>query len=106
MARTEVTKPRAGRVQPDFTFLTNHSHVLVCLASTPGITLREVANRVGITERAVIAIVRDLQAARVLSISKEGRRNIYRIHAGIHLRHAVEAHRTVGDLLRAILGEP
>lgn len=91
-------------VTPDFTFLTNHSHVLICLASTSGLTLREVAAKVGITERAVIAIVRDLQAVRVVSVSKKGRRNIYRIHTNVHLRHPVEAHRTVGDLLQAILG--
>ena len=102
---------KQGKVQtvlaanPDFTFLTNHSHVLICLASSPEITLREVASRVGITERAVIAIVHDLKAIRVLTVSKTGRRNTYKVHSQVHLRHPVESHRTVGDLLTAILGK-
>lgn len=88
----------------DFTFLTNHTHVLICLAANPGITLRQVAALVGITERAVLAIVKDLTVVKVLSVKKEGRRNRYRIHGEAHLRHDIERHRTVGDLLKAILG--
>ena len=87
----------------DFTFLTNHSHVLVCLAKGEDITLREVAVRVGITERAVLAIVKDLTQAKVLSVSKNGRRNVYRVNPQVHLRHPVEQHKTVGDLLNSIL---
>ncbi len=87
-----------------FTFLTNHSHVLISLAAFPGITLREVAVKVGITERAVLAIVKDLHDAGVLAITKNGRRNTYRINRQVHLRHPIEQHKTVGNLLAGILG--
>lgn len=103
MAKLTRSAAAAGKESLEFTFLTNHSHVLICLASAPGITLREVAARVGITERAVIAIVRDLEAAKVVTVSKQGRRNIYRINLRVPLRHPVESHRTVGDLLKSIL---
>lgn len=93
----------AGSPDHPFTFLTNHSHVLVCLARGEAITLREVALQVGITERAVLAIVKDLTQAKVLSVSKNGRRNVYRVNLQVHLRHAVEQHKTVGDLLKSIL---
>ncbi len=87
-----------------FTFLTNHSHVLVSLASIPGITLRQVALKVGITERAVLAILKDLSKAGVVAVSKKGRRNHYKINPHVHLRHPVEQHKTVGALLSSILG--
>lgn len=101
-----ATKRRASKsdLNHDFTFLTNHSHVLICLAMNEGMTLREVALRVGITERAVLAIVKDLTQAKVLTVSKRGRRNFYKINPQIHLRHPVEQHRTVGDLLKSIVG--
>jgi len=96
-------RKQTGPAVHDFTFLTNHSHVLICLARGEDITLREVAMRVGITERAVLAIVKDLTLAKVLSVSKNGRRNVYKINPQVHLRHPVEQHKTVGDLLRSIL---
>ena len=82
-----------------WTFLTNHSHVLICLAENPELRLRDVAERVGITERAVFRIIADLEEAGVLTRHREGRRNQYEVHADRPLRHAVEQHRTVGDLL-------
>lgn len=86
-----------------WTFFSNHSHVLFCLAREPDARLREVAERVGITERAVQKIVADLVDAGVLTRRREGRRNHYTVHVGVRLRHAVESHRTVGDLLRLVL---
>ena len=85
-----------------FTFLTNHSHVLLLLAAEPDLRLREVATRVGITERAVQNIVADLVAAGVLTRHREGRRNRYHVHAQQPLRHPVEAHRTVADLIAMV----
>ena len=85
--------------QTPWTFLTNHSHVLICLAEDPDLRLRDVAARVGITERAVIRIVGDLEEAGVVTRHREGRRNQYEVHDELPLRHAVEQHRTVGDLL-------
>ncbi|MCC5830089.1 MAG: winged helix-turn-helix transcriptional regulator [Phycisphaeraceae bacterium] len=89
---------RAG----DWTFMTNHSHVLICLAADPEVRLREVADRVGITERAVQKIVADLEKAGVLTREKHGRRNHYRIQPEQPLRHPVEAHRRVRDLLEMV----
>jgi DNA-binding MarR family transcriptional regulator len=83
-----------------WTFLSNHSHVLIALAGQPDLRIRDLADQVGITERAVAQILADLQAAKVLSKRRVGRRNIYLVDANAPLRHAVEAHRTVADLLR------
>jgi predicted transcriptional regulator len=82
-----------------WTFLTNHSHVLICLALEPDMLLREVAQRVGITERAVQKIVLELEEGEVLVREKVGRRNHYTIKEGRALRHPVEGHRQVKDLL-------
>jgi DNA-binding MarR family transcriptional regulator len=88
-----------------WTFLTNHSHVLILLARNPSMILREVATIVGITERAVQRIIADLEGEGCIEREKVGRQNHYRIIRGRKLRHAIEAHRTIGDLL-SILGEP
>ncbi len=82
-----------------WTFLTNHSHVLFCLASNPELRLREVADMVGITERAVQRIVADLEEGGILTRIRDGRRNRYEIHPELPLRHPIESHRTVSDLL-------
>ena len=87
------------RTRPQWTFLTNHSHVLICLWRQPSARLRDVADLVGITERAVQAIVADLEAAGVLTRTREGRRNHYRVHPKVPLRHPIEANQTVGALL-------
>ncbi len=85
-----------------WTFLTNHAHVLVVLNHEPNLRLRDVAVRVGITERAVQRIVMDLHHEGYLLVEKEGRRNRYRVVPGRPLRHPVEQHRTVGDLLALV----
>lgn len=83
----------------DWTFFSNYGHVLVCLARNREVRLRDVASKVGITERAVQKIVRDLQDAGYLTISKQGRCNRYRINRRKTLRHELETHCTVGKLL-------
>jgi DNA-binding IclR family transcriptional regulator len=88
---------------PGWTFLSNYAHVLLCIAREPEIRLREVANRVGITERAVQRIVADLEEGGYLSHSRQGRRNRYEMHLDRPLRHSVESHRDVGALLDLIL---
>jgi predicted ArsR family transcriptional regulator len=85
-----------------WTLFSNHGHVLVCLARNSEARLRDVASDVGITERAVQKIVRDLQDGGMISITKNGRRNCYRIHKKQNLRHALEADCTLRDLLRVI----
>jgi DNA-binding MarR family transcriptional regulator len=98
---------KSARSQPDaasWTFLTNHAHVLICLAGNPEMRLRDVASAVGITERAVQKIIAELEEGGLLERERQGRRNMYRIHARHPLRHPVEAHCTVQGLLRFVLG--
>lgn len=85
-----------------WTFLTNHAHVLIYLVGQPEATLREVALAVGITERAVQRVVADLERDGVLSRLRQGRRNSYRVHLEQALRHPVESHRSVRDLLEFV----
>jgi DNA-binding transcriptional ArsR family regulator len=104
-AREFEKRPRAGAgpAARHWTFLSNHGHVLVCLARDPEARLRDVALSVGITERAVQKIVSDLEEAGVVERLRDGRRNRYRLHAERPLRHPIEAHRTVGALLGMVL---
>jgi hypothetical protein len=88
----------------NWTLFSNHGHVLVCLASDSDARLRDVAADVGITERAVQKIVRDLQTYGMISVTKNGRRNRYRIHNKQNLRHELEAHCTLGDLMKLVAG--
>ena len=89
---------------PNWTFLTNHARVLLCLAENPDFRLREIAERIGITDRAVQRIVTDLEDAGILTRAREGRRNRYEINEAVRLRHPHEAHCTVGDLLAMASG--
>lgn len=92
-----------GRVgEGSWTFLTNHSHVLICLVRDPKLRLRDLADQVGITERAVQGIVKDLEAAGCLTLHREGRRNRYDIVTDRPMRHRVERQHVVGDLLGAM----
>lgn len=85
--------------KPDWTFLTNHAHVMVCLAQDPDARGRDIAERVGITERAVQAIISDLVAGGYVSRERRGRRNHYRLNPGAPLRHPLEAEHSIGALL-------
>jgi len=86
-----------------WTFLTNHAHVLFCIARDPEVRLRDVAALVGITERAVQRIVTDLETAGYLTVSKEGRRNRYQVNLDRPLRHPIERHRTVRALISLVV---
>lgn len=90
---------------PSWTFLTNHGHVLLCIAADPDIRLRDVADKVGITERAVQAIVRDLEDGGYLERSRVGRRNHYELHADQPMRHPVERDHQVVELIEALAPE-
>ena len=85
-----------------WTFLTNHAHVLLCLVREEAMRMRDIAAEVGITERAVQLIIADLEEAGYLQRSREGRRNIYQIHTHLNLRHPVEQHKHVEDLVKLI----
>jgi DNA-binding Lrp family transcriptional regulator len=85
-----------------WTFLTNHAHVLLCISADAGIRMRDVAEQVGITERAVQRIVSDLEDAGYVQRVKAGRRNQYAVHASLPLRHPIERHRTIASLIALI----
>ena len=87
----------------DWTFFSNHAHVLVCLAENPEARLRDVADRVGITERSAQRLITQLDEAGILTRVKHGRRNSYMIDTDVHLRHPIEEHCTISELLRLIL---
>lgn len=87
----------------EWTFFTNHAHVLVCLVSNPNQSLREVALAVGITERAVQRIVAELEEAGFVERRRVGRRNAYAIHMEKHMRHTLEAHCSIGQILEPVL---
>ncbi len=87
---------------PEWTFLTNHAHVLLCIARDPEARLRDVAAAVGITERAAQRIVAELAEAGYLEREREGRRNRYRVHPELPLRHPLERDHAVGDILRVL----
>lgn len=102
MAASE--KPANGAKKPAWTFLSNHAHVLVCLAKDPDARLRDVAEMVGITERGAFRIVGELEEAGVITRLRTGRRNHYELNPHCMLRHPLEGHRSVGGLLALLLG--
>ena len=73
-----------------WTFLTNHTHVLVCIARDPGTTMRSIAEQVGITERAVQRIIGELMEGDYLTRTRDGRRNEYTLDLSAPLRHPLE----------------
>lgn len=85
-----------------WTFLTNHAHVLLCLSRGESLTARELGLRIGITERAVQVILADLTEGGYLKKTKEGRRNFYTVNPKGRLRHPLEAHHTIGQLISAL----
>ncbi len=85
-----------------WTFLTNHSHVLICLARNPEMRIRDLADTVGITERAIQRILADLESAGAIAKTKEGRRNSYEVNEEFPLRHPVEARCVIGDILEIV----
>jgi len=97
-----ATTPADGSERANWTFLSNHAHVLVALAGNPELRLRDIAVLVGITERTAQLIVADLERQGYLSRTRIGRRNRYDLHLDGPLRHPLEAHHTVADLVRLI----
>ena len=95
-AKSAVAPPRT------WTFLTNHAHVLLCLAQGESLTARELSVLIGITERSVQAILADLIADGYLKKSKVGRRNRYTVNRAGRLRHPLESAHSVGQLIDAL----
>ena len=104
----QAGRPATGtgtdRLTHRWTFLSNHAHLLICLAEDPDVRLRDVAKRIGITERAVTKILADLREEGLVRCERKGRRNTYELHLDRPLRHPVEQHRTVGELVDFVLG--
>ena len=91
---------------PGWTFLTNHSHVLICIAEDRSARARDIAASVGITERAVQRIVTELCDAGYVTKVRQGRRNQYTVHLDRSLRHPVEGHCSVSELLKTVRRQP
>jgi MarR family len=96
-----MTHPDSG-AQGSWTFLTNHAHALICIAQDTNIRIQDIADRVGITLRAAQGIVRDLADAGYVTRARIGRRNHYDVHPTMPLRHPIERHHFVGELLSAL----
>src|SRR6185295_1361569 len=92
----------ASREQSGWTFLTNHFQVLACLARDPELRIRDIADLVGITERATVQILGQLEASGYLTKTRVGRRNHYTVHGDLPLRHPLQDEHQVGELLRVI----
>ena len=86
----------------EWTFLTNHAHVLICIVDEREARMRDIAEKVGITERAVQRIVGELEEAGYIRRVRSGRRNRYKVHTNLPLRHPIEEHRRVSALLTLI----
>lgn len=110
MKSTNKLKPNKSKSQENelsWTFFTNHTHVLVYLALYGSMPLKDVALAIGLTERGVQRIVMELEASGVLSIEKIGRCNHYQINTEVALRHPLENHCNIGQILAIILkGSP
>ncbi len=91
-------------VASSWDFLTNHAHVLTCVANDPGIRLRDIAAAVGITERAAHRILSELVEEGYVLRERQGRRNHYQVVPELPLRHPLVQEREVGDLLKVLLG--
>jgi predicted ArsR family transcriptional regulator len=94
-----MTSEKSVSEQSHWTFLTNHAQVLLSIARNQTVTAREIAGQVGITERAVQRILRDLHDAGYVSHTREGRQNRYQIHADMPMRHEAQRGRCVRELL-------
>jgi DNA-binding transcriptional ArsR family regulator len=100
-APPRLANPPTGRLAP-WTFLTNHAHVLICVAREPEVRIRDLASAVGITERAVQRILTELEDAGYLQRERDGRRNRYSVRASLRLRHPLEGHCAVGALIKLV----
>jgi DNA-binding IclR family transcriptional regulator len=87
----------------DWSFLTNHARVLMCIAHDPGIRLRDIASTLDITERTAYGIVTDLTESGYVVKEKDGRRNRYQIQAHLPLGEPITRQRTIGEVLDLLL---
>lgn len=88
---------------PEWSFLTNHARVLLCIAHDPGIRLRDIANSLHITERTAYGIVTDLTEGGYVLKQKDGRRNRYEIQSHLPLRESIAREQTIGEVLEILI---
>lgn len=88
--------------EPHWTFLSNHAHVLICIARSPAIRVRDIADLVGITERAVQRILSELAEAKVIERSRIGRNTQYSLMIDCSLRHPLESEHSVRELVELL----
>lgn len=98
----EMTEHEHAHAAPGWTFLTNHAQVLVCIARDPGVRLRDIGDRVGITERATHRIVAELADAGYITRHRNGRRNHYTINAHLPLPDTIAHEQNIGQLLEIL----
>lgn len=91
---------KAVKTQTNWTFLSNHGHILVHVNRNPDSKVREIAEAVGITERSALSILSDLEADGYLTIERIGRRNSYSVNTDKNFRHPMEAQQPISALLR------
>jgi DNA-binding transcriptional ArsR family regulator len=94
---TKKTTPASN-----WTFLTNHLHVILCLHRDTETTVRNLALSIGITERSVQRILNELAEAKAITREREGRRNVYKIDYKYRLRHQLEKNHSIGELLELL----
>jgi hypothetical protein len=94
-----------GALRPSWTFLTNHGHVLLAVATDPEARVADIAARVGISQRAALSILRDLEDGGYLTRTRHGRRTHYELRPHQHFRHPSTAQREVDELV-AIFTSP
>ena len=99
---TQSNAPQNHTDRIGWTFLTNHTHVLLLIRNQPTIRVRDFAQQVGVTERSVSRIIGELLAEGFISIEKRGRENHYTVLEHLKLRHPLESQRTVGELLEVL----
>jgi DNA-binding MarR family transcriptional regulator len=83
-----------------WTFLSNHGHVMVQLNQNPDLKVKELAEKVGITERSAQSILADLEEAGYISVTRSGRRNNYAVNKNLKFRHPSESNKSIGLLLK------
>ncbi len=97
-AQDSVKLPASG-----WTFLSNHTHVLICIIRNPSLRVRDLAALVGITDRAVQSIISDLEEGGYVSHERYGRCNRYKVRAALPMRHPIERHCLISSVLAPIV---
>jgi DNA-binding MarR family transcriptional regulator len=94
----------SGRDEKPWRFVTSHTQVLLCIARNPEIRIRDVADLIGITERAAQRIIADLVEAGYVERMRVGRRNHYLVKTDLRMRHPLQQTHEIGELLDLLLG--